>query len=229
MIYILWPTVRPYLFVDMHKIWINRAVHKDKIITHVAVDTEQDLNIVKGCLKETDVIRLTPTTVRGVCYPCYQLTSKLEAQDDDIIIFASDDFEPPFAWDNYLHAKLKNKVGCLMVRDGYQLADSSNMLYPVITIPIMSFSCLKKLNKIIYNPVYTHLHADAELYINVKDLGLLIDDRLTDPVTFTHNHWAANKRSPDVHDQAYNKNWDIDLKTWEKRKMMKVEDRLSVN
>ena len=226
MIYILWPTIRPHMMVDVHKIWISRAVNKSKIITHVAVDTQDDADIVKKALNENDIIRLTPSDVKGVCYPCYQLTSKLEINDDDIVIFASDDFTPPVGWDNYLYAKLRNKVGCLMVRDGYQLPDSSNMLEPVITIPIMTFSCLKKLNKVIYNPVYTHLHADAELYINVRDLGLLIDHRMTDPMTFEHHHWAANKRAPDMHDQAYNNNWNVDLQTWESRKKMSVEDRI---
>ena len=202
MIYILWPTIRPHMMVDVHKIWISRAVNKSKIITHVAVDTQDDADIVKKALNENDIIRLTPSDVKGVCYPCYQLTSKLEINDDD------------------------NKVGCLMVRDGYQLPDSSNMLEPVITIPIMTFSCLKKLNKVIYNPVYTNLHADAELYINVRDLGLLIDHRMTDPMTFEHHHWSANKRAHDMHDQAYNNNWNVDLQTWESRKKMSVEDRI---
>jgi len=37
---------------------------------------------------------------------------------------------PPQNWDQYLIDKLKDKEGGLIVRDGYQLPDSSNMAFP---------------------------------------------------------------------------------------------------
>ena len=68
------------------------------------------------------------------------------ANGDDIVVFASDDFMAPQGWDTYLINKFNEKgdVG-LMVRDGYQLPDSSNMLHAAITIPIMTYGCLKKM------------------------------------------------------------------------------------
>ena len=115
-----------------------------------------------------------------------------------------------------------------MVRDGYQLPDSSNMLHPAITIPIMTYGCLKKLNMIIYNPIYNHMFSDCELYINLKDLDLLFDDRLNDETIFEHHHYAAGKRNPDQADQSYNLKWKDDELTWNKRKVMNVEERIKL-
>jgi len=222
MIYILWATIRPTVFMQMHKVWLDRAVNKDNIITKVSVNFEKD----KEILKDYNPV-VAQTTKIGVCYPSYVLSSNLVCENDtDIIVYASDDFIPPQNWDEYLINKLKDKSGCLMVRDGYQLPDSSNMQYPCVTIPIMTYDCLKKLNGIIYNPVYTHMYSDCELYINVKELGLLIDDRLDDTTLFEHLHYAAGKRNSDVMDQQYHVRWKEDEATWNKRRLMKVEDRL---
>ena len=151
------------------------------------------------------------------------------ANDNDIVIFASDDFMAPQGWDTYLTSKLDGKgdVG-LMVRDGYQLPDSSNMLHAAITIPIMTYGCLKKLNMTIYHPVYNHMFSDCELYNNLKDLGLLYDDRINDTTIFEHLHHAAGKRNADQADQAYNAKWKDDEITWNKRKLMSVEERIKV-
>jgi hypothetical protein len=114
-----------------------------------------------------------------------------------------------------------------MVRDGYQLPDSSNMLFPAITIPIMTWSCFEKLNKTIYNPVYTHMYSDCELYLNLKELGLLIDDRLNDVTIFEHLHHAAGKRRADQLDVQYHAKWQEDEMTWNSRKNMPVQQRLT--
>lgn len=152
-----------------------------------------------------------------------------KCEDSDIIIFASDDFMAPQGWDTYLIDKLKDKGDvALMVRDGYQLPDSSNMLHPAITIPIMTYGCLNKLNMTIYHPAYNHMFSDCELYNNLKDLNLLYDDRLNDETIFEHLHYAAGKRGADQADQAYNSKWVEDEVTWNKRKLMTVEERLKV-
>lgn len=222
MIYILWATIRPETFLEMHKTWMQRALNKNNIITKVAVNWEQH----KQLLKDFDVTVVNTDKI-GVCYPSYVLSSNLECENDsDIVIFASDDFKPPVNWDNYLIKKLEGKEGLLFSRDGYQLPDSSNMEMPVITIPIMTFGCLKKLNKIIYNPSYSHMYSDAELYLNVKELNLLIDDRITDTTTFEHLHYAAGKRNPDVADQQYHLRWNDDKEMWNKRKNLTIDERL---
>lgn len=233
MIHILWCTLRPTQFKQMHSEWIKRANNPENIQTYVAVNWQQHADELKEYLSKNYLITLNTNKI-GVCYPSHQLSSNLgikmgKCENSDIVVFASDDFLAPENWDTYLIDKLNNKGDCgLMVRDGYQLPDSTNMLHPAITIPIMTYGCLKKLNMTIYHPAYNHMFSDCELYMNLKDLNLLYDDRLKDETTFEHLHYAAGKRNADQADQAYNAKWDEDDVTWNKRKLMEVEKRILV-
>lgn len=233
MIHILWATIRPQQFKEMHLEWIKRADNPENIQTYVAVNWEQHATELKDYLKNNYLITVNTNKI-GVCYPSYQLSSNLgtkigKCEDSDIVVFASDDFLAPQGWDTYLFNKLKDKgdVG-LMVRDGYQLPDSSNMLHPAITIPIMTWGCLRKMNGVIYHPEYNHMFSDCELYLTLKDLGMLLDDRLNDITTFEHLHYAAGKRNADQADQAYNAKWKEDELTWNRRKIMSVEERIKL-
>jgi hypothetical protein len=233
MIHILWCTLRTNQFINTHKEWIKRADNPADIQTYVAVNWQEHANDLNEYLSENYLLTLNTNKI-GVCYPSYELSSKLgtemgKCDDDDIIVFASDDFLPPKNWDTYLIEKLKNKgdVG-LMVRDGYQLPDSSNMLHPAITIPIMTYGCLNKLNKVIYHPAFNHMFSDCELYNNLKDLNILYDDRLNDDTVFEHLHYAAGKRNADGADKSYNDKWSEDEITWNKRRLMSVEKRLEI-
>ena len=229
MIHLLWCTIRPEVFKQMHPYWIGRSTNTKNIKTHIAVNVEHHSDYIKEYFKSNNLdyrIMTVKTDKIGVCYPSYQLSSTTEGQTGDIVVFASDDFLPPQNWDQYLISKLEGKEGGLMVRDGYQLPDSSNMQYPAITIPIMTWGCFEKLNKTIYNPVYTHMYSDCELYINLKDTGLLIDDRINDPTIFEHLHHAAGKRRADQLDVQYHAKWQEDESTWNNRKNMPVLERI---
>lgn len=233
MIHILWATIRPEQFKSMHSEWIKRSNNPGDIKTYVAVNWKEHYDILEDYLNEDYLINLNTNKI-GVCYPSYKLSSTIgtemgKCEDNDIVIFASDDFIAPNNWDTYLKTKLEGKGDvCLMCLDGYQLPDSSNMLHPAITIPIMTFGCLKKLNKVIYHPAYNHMFSDVELYYNLKDLNMLYDDRLNDDTLFEHLHYAAGKRNPDQADQEYNNKWAEDQVTWDKRKVMSIEERLKV-
>ncbi len=227
MIHILWCTLRPQQFKQMHSVWMQRAKNRDNIITHVGVNWTKDVESISPYLNNRDSCIVTETNGQiGVCLPSYLLSSSFDYNDNDIIIFASDDFMAPQDWDEYLINKLHEKQGGLFVRDGYQLPDSSNMQHPAITIPIMTGGCLNSLNKIIYHPAYNHMYSDCELYLNLKELNLLIDDRIVDNTTFEHHHYAAGKRNSDNADKAYNLKWREDELTWNKRKSMSVEKRI---
>ena len=228
MIHILWCTIRPEAFKQMHPYWKGRSKNPENLITHVAVNFEEHKSIIEKYFSNENNYRMivVNTDKIGVCYPSYQLSSTTEGQLGDIVVFASDDFLPPQNWDEYLIKKLEGKEGGLMVRDGYQLPDSSNMQYPAITIPIMTWGCFEKLNKTIYNPVYTHMYSDCELYLNLKDSGLLIDDRMNDLTIFEHLHHAAGKRRADQLDVQYHAKWQEDEITWNRRKNMSVLERI---
>lgn len=232
MVHLLWCTIRPQQFIQYHKKWIERSNQRDNIKTHVLVSTEPEKKFIEQYFEQvskTDYrIMVYKPSHPGVCMPSYKLSSTLECKDDDIVIFGSDDFLAPNDWDSYLYEKFENRQGLLFVRDGYQLPDSSNMQYPAITIPIMSGSSLKKMNNVIYNPAYHHMFSDCELYMNARDMGILIDERQTDSTIFPHEHWVTGKRKPDAADQSYHQKWQEDEKTWNVRKNLPVEERIKV-
>jgi len=228
MIHLLWCTIRPQVFLNSYNQWIKKASNKNNINAKVCVNLESHKTIINSELPDIEVLVTDKPDRLGVAYPSYYLSSRVIAEQNDIVVFASDDFLPPQNWDTYLESKMKGKTGSLMVRDGYQKPDSSNMLYPSITIPIMTYSCLEKMNKVIYHPSYYHMFSDSELYFNLKDMGLLIDDRMTDETMFEHHHYAAGKRNADQADQAYNDKWKEDEINWNKRRNLPVDERIKV-
>jgi len=225
MIYILWCTIRPTQFKNYHKIWMEKAKNVENIKTIVAVNWEQHKTELADYPVE---VRVVQTDRIGVCYPSYFLSSSIYCQkDSDIIVFASDDFLPPNNWDEYLVNKFDGKDGCLFVPDGYQKEDSSNMIAPCITIPLMTYGCLKKLNKVIYHPAYNHMFSDNELYLNCKEMDLLISG-YNDGIQFLHVHHSAGLRSVDNADKHYHAKWAVDQNTWNIRKNLTLEERLKV-
>jgi hypothetical protein len=211
--------------MHFHKEWIGRAENKENIKTCVAVNWQQHKDELKDYPVDVQVVN---TDKIGVCYPSYQLSSKLDCEkDSDIVVFASDDFLPPENWDTYLVNKFEGKDGCLFVPDGYQKEDSSNMIDPCITIPLMTYGCLKKLNKVIYHPAYNHMFSDNELYLNCKELGMLING-YHDGIQFLHVHHSAGLRKTDEADAHYHSKWQVDQQMWNKRKFLSLEERLKV-
>ena len=87
MIQILWATIRPNAFIEMHQKWINRSENPENIKTLVAVNTQEEADF----LSNYNVVVVNPKNI-GVCEPAYKLSSSIEPNDDDIVIFASDDF-----------------------------------------------------------------------------------------------------------------------------------------
>lgn len=230
-IILLHPTLRVEVFKHNEKVWQQRRARVSgvegtswtNVVTYVGVNTLEEAKL----LEKYNSIVTRPKGI-GVCEPLQKMVDHLRdyIKDDDIIVVKSDDFLPPESWDTYLIEKLEGKSGVLMVRDGYQKPDSSNMQEPCVTIPILTGSALKKLNYKIYPTAYHHMFSDCELYLNAKELGILIDDRLEDTTMFEHLHWAAGKRKNDVVDQGYNAYWRDDEYVWNWRKKMSVDERI---
>ena len=210
---------------------MKAASDKSSVKTHVLVSTEAereflDAYFTRNSLEYTLTVYQPP--YKGVCLPSYKLSSTLKADPEDIVVFGSDDFTPPENWDVYVVASLPQK-GALMVNDGYQKLDFSNMEHPVFSIPIMTYSCLVDNNLVIYHPQYTHLYSDAELYKNLFEMGLVVDNREKDKdYIFVHHHWSNGRRQGDSNDQSYYNNMSRDKETWIRRSSMPLEERLKV-
>lgn len=192
-IIILWATCRPEVLKSTHKHWIENSSGIYEIDTHVAVDTKEQKEKLEGF----DVI-VTEGGPKGVCFPAYCLSRNLEAEDNDVVILASDDFFPPKNWDKTIVGLIGKDRDCvLLVNDGIQK-------YPagVVTFPIMTFSALKKMKKIIYNPVYSHMSSDCELYVIAERMCILKDVRKTCKEVFEHRHYCNGKRERDEGDKA---------------------------
>jgi len=224
MIYLLWATIRPEMMRETYKIWMDKAINPNNIKMKLVVNTELE----KQELSEFNDITVTNQKYTGTVYPIYCLTTQLEIDDNDLIIVVSDDFYPPDGWDEHLIGKLKDKCSCYFVNDGYQNPDGDNSgLNKSITMPVMTFSCLKKLNKILYSLDYVHFYSDTELYNNLLALGLLIDDRINDKTIFKHKNWAVGDgRKADKYDSEYNVFMYQDRHTYIRRESMDVNDRI---
>jgi len=218
MIYLLWPTVRPDMMKATHIQWIKNAINPSKIITNICVNTREQAEALSD---DFNNIYISGDKVHGVAPPSYVLGSKLKANPHDIIILASDDFYPIKNWDKWLKKQFKGYEGALLVNDGYQCTDC-------VTIPIMTFKCLRQLNGIIYHPDYKHLYSDNELYEVLKSLKLLKNLR-KELVVFEHRHYDNGKRKRDKIDNLAHRSSQHAFKTFVQRRKLKVKDKLQVN
>jgi hypothetical protein len=224
MIYILWATIRPTLFITNHKRWMKSAFNPRRIKTLVAVNTEEQKQELLNYNSSLE-IKVCGEGL-GICKPIYELTRDLKADDTDTIIVVSDDVDCFYNWDIHIRGLYTIFSGCLFFNDGVQ--DIRNIGNPAITMPVMDYKTLKILNFIIFHPDYKHYFSDNELYRNVKDLGLLTDLR-DDKTVFQHEHFDIGKRERDSHDLEIITNCsDIDRDTYYRRMNLPVEERIKL-
>lgn len=192
MIYLLCSTIRPEVFKETHAAWIAACDNQKQIKTMVVVDYKEHAD----ALSKFDCL-LYDKPNRGITKPLTELTRSLQGLDDkDIIVVMSDDFFPPKHWDSFLIEQFSSFDGTLNVFDGTMERSQDT----IISIPIMTYSCLKKLNGIIYHPIYTHGFSDNELRDILSDLKLLKKIDKDAGYTFEHRHFVYGKRKKDKYD-----------------------------
>lgn len=215
MIHLLWPTVRPETMKLTYKHWMDTAKYKDKIKIKIAVNTL----LQRHQLNEFEDIMIIGEKRKGPTLAVYRLGQSIMCDSpNDILVVVSDDFYSPANWDEWLYEKFKTWGDAILVNDGYQFGGC-------VTIPIMTYKCLLKLNRIIYHPSYMWQFSDAELYENLIALRLLKSFR-SEKVLFEHRHWAMAKRKFDEHDRLGSAYGGQDLNNFSNRMKLKVEQRL---
>ena len=228
MIYVLWPTARPEVFINRHyNDWLCKADSYFKTI--VVVDSNQDKQSIRNTkLKPLKIsedyyqkceILISDAKTPGVAKPCHLAARHISTKPDDIIILASDDFSAPPHWDTWIKEQGKDYKGCLWVNDGFKPGGT-------ITIPILTHDCLETLNRTIYHPSYNHEWSDAELYDILKELELLKDLRPAPNLIFKHNHWACGDRKQDEVDLKCRKMHNIDQRNYMLRKHLSIKEKL---
>ena len=216
MFHLLWPTIRPDIFSITVQDWLKKATNSSRIKVVPIVNSQDHAKTLNNVI-------VTNPSEPGVTKALYSVTQNYEANDKDIIIVASDDFFPPSNWDSILLEEFSNFDGLLVFFDGIQ--DSSSL----VTIPILTFSALKKMNRIIYHPSYKHLWADVECYCNANELGILKDLRREKRhIIFEHRHYSIGKRSSDQVDAYANRFESTDRINYNKRIQLSLTERLKV-
>lgn len=219
-IILLWPTVRPQIMRETYINWMTNSTTDPSeypIETHIAVNTEEQKNQLTPWFRNITVIG---ENQRGPCWATYCLTKDLNCEENPILVLVSDDFFPPRGWDEYLQKEFKDYDGAIHVNDGY-------MHTCVMTIPIMTYNCLQKLNRIIYHPAYKWQYSDSELYYNLLGLGL-VKEVMSPDVIFMHKHYSHGYRAQDENDVYGNNMSSIDAETFKHRMKLPVADRLRV-
>lgn len=224
-IIILWPTIRPQKMKAALLDWEVRAKSKqnwERTEVIIAVNTQEQ----RDQLSDFKNVFIVGTEHKGVTYAATVLSQSLRGRKDllpgDIVILASDDFVPPSDWDEFVISELRGSDGCLRVDDGHD----SRTDRACVTIPIMDFACLARLNYMIYNPIYKHLYSDNELFINLKDMNLISDVR-DKGVIFEHQHWHNGKREQDEVDRLVYSSADYDFKIFQERCKLPLAQRLA--
>ncbi len=228
MIYLYWPTVRPQMAAERARKWIERSKNGFKATNFKLIfGPEEELDckpILDLGFKDTAIIPYK-SPYHGVCYTATKLTQLFDGNDDDIIILASDDFEPhsAYKWDEEIvKAFAATKKGCI-VNDGYKPQTN------IVAMPIITGRLFNALNRIIYNPAYHHFYSDQEFYdilVEVNEIEYMRDP--SKKPLFEHKHYSFNGRQKDKNDSNNQTNWSIDQKTYDARKSLPLHEKLKL-
>jgi hypothetical protein len=223
MVYMLWPTIRAEMFVSTFSIWKARAANIWNVRVSAMVKDEEQ---VKCLLRNTPMVMATPgnTSLPKALYQmCNDTVILSKAKDDDIVCVPQDDLFPPQQWDKIILDEFKDFDGAICFNDGIQ-----QYPVPVCTFPCLTVAALKKLNRIIFHPVYRHLYCDQEYFLNCKELGIMKDLRQTNLTLFEHRHHCIKARPADAIDEKISNNEGIDRNMFKARMTLPIAERLTV-
>ena len=169
-------------------IWNKKAYNVDNIEYILSIDDSDPelinyrklFNDDKYKILVSDNSNLVEATNRG----CKIATG-------DILIYVSDDFEPPYDWDKSLieiAEKQDREDYLIKVDDCLQPFDNC-----VLTIPIMSKGLFDKLGYF-WHPSYKSIWVDVDLYFTCKDLDCMV---LCPDLKFEHKHYSNGKADVD--------------------------------
>lgn len=229
MIFILWPTCRPAVALKRAAQWLERALDKNGVTLMFGVNHIDHMTALNIGFPQCIIGGHVHILIHQECRPGATATAtKMSAElsqmawfnDRDIVVLASDDFEAPEKWDEHLRTQVND--GALIVNDGYKPFTN------IVPMPVVSGAALKRLNGILYHPVYHHFFSDQELFDVVTELGIIRDLRGTDAPVFHHRHWSFGGRDRDHYDERNNTHWAEDKATYELRKTWPVERKLTL-
>jgi tetratricopeptide (TPR) repeat protein len=220
-IHVLWPTKRIVSAKNSaENHWIGKASDPNVVDIYFGVDGFDKFDVkTNGRFK---IIETTKTR-NGVAQAAFELSHRLVGKPGDLVVLASDDFEPPEKWDQFLFEQFNAFDGSICVNNGHP-----PYMGLVCDIPIMEYSCLKRLEGVIYHPAYSHCYSDNELYDILTEKGWLKDLRGSDTPTFVHHHWRLEKRKRDEIDASVDYMASTDCNTYNDRKSLSCGLKLFV-
>lgn len=222
-VHILWATLRPEIFNKTCQSWLDQASGETDIQFHILVETQADKDKITAVSSTSVMVHKSDRS--GVAGPSHILSSNLWGLNPtDLIIFASDDFFPQYYWDILLEEQFEDFDGVLQINDKLGKQGKN-----IVSIPIMTYKALCKLNKVIYHPAYTHAWSDNELHDNALELGILKDISISNPeIYIEHRHFSQGKRGKDTFDTENEKSAPADAKLYQQRKKLPLIERLIV-
>lgn len=127
---------------------------------------------------------------------CVQATNQAaKSASGDVLVYVSDDFGCPIAWDEHLKAKAPDTDKYLLwVEDGIQGRNT------VVTIPIISMGLYKHLGYF-WHPAYESMWVDVDLYFTC--LPYIVDCK---DLLFEHRHYSVGKAEYDDTYKAHDNN-----------------------
>lgn len=221
MIRVLWPTIRPAVAIAQANKW-REAAGADSSSEYFQIQFGINDEAHRKPFEDAGESYAWYDVRPGVCATATRMSRAVSAmcEDSDIIVLASDDFTVPVGWSEYLREQYIGFDGALIVNDGYKIETD------IIPLPILSGKLLKRMNGVIYNPVYHHVFSDNELYDIVSEMRLVRNRRDSEAPKFAHKHWIYGARKKDEFDRRYDTWWAEDEKLFRKRKAWPIEKKI---